>query len=458
MTRLFRLLIAGLCGVALLVASHGDWTTDTPRFLTAWVVLAALYVAVLHAAGVFRQSSSGLPEADLKWALVVLVLARAAIAWSEPLLSDDVYRSAWEGRVQRASGNPFAWDDRPEAEKWVSLRDGYVYPRINHPDYAAIYPPAWQWAMRGVNTISDSVTAVKMFGVACEVLFWMGLWQLLRARGMPVVRVLIGAASPLALIEIAGSGHSEAMGLAALVWAMVALERDRRPWAAVALAIAFLSKLVPGVLALPWFRRFRVRDYGLMAVVVVILSAPFVEDTALWSLQKYGDYWRFNETLFALTEAIGGSHRAGVMLSMAALLVLGFALARRREPDPVQAGLIMTVALLLLMPNVLPWYALWLLAFVPAARMTRVEPMSPAVPLTEQLPMPPKAQMPPLAAAALAFTLTAPLAYLVYPAFLAGAPWRLPWSHRAIEYGLPLLVFIVAKWHEKEPKRPTHGG
>ncbi|MBP9946515.1 MAG: hypothetical protein KBH14_08980 [Vicinamibacteria bacterium] len=475
-TRLFRLSIAGLCGVALLVASHGDWTPDTPRFLTAWVVLVVLYGAVLFAAGVFRGASPGLPEVDLKWALVVLVLVRVVIAWSEPLLSDDVYRSVWEGRVQRASGNPFAWDDRPEAGKWESLRDGYVYPRINHPDYAAIYPPAWQWAMRAVNTISDSVTAVKMFGVVCEVLLWAGLWQLLRARGMPVVRVLIAAASPLALIEISGSGHSEAMGLAALVWAMVALERNRSTWAALALAIAFLSKLVPGLLALPWFRRFRLRDYGLMAVVVVILSAPFVEDTALWSLQKYGDLWRFNETLFALTDAIGGSHRAGVILSMAALVVLGFALARQREPDVVHTGLIMTVALLLLMPNVLPWYALWLLAFVPAAQMTSVAPIPPEVPLTEQLPMsptaqmppampmpptmamPPTAQMPPLAAAALAFTLTAPLAYLVYPAFLAGAPWQLPWSHRAIEYGLPLLVFVVAKWHETEPKRPTHGG
>lgn len=431
LTRLFRLAIAGLCGMAVLVASHGDWTRDTPRFLGVFALLAALYLLALHAAGVFRPSSHGLPEVDLKWALAALVLVRVAIAWSEPLLSDDVYRSVWEGRVQRASGNPFAWNDRPEAQKWESLRDGYVYPRINHRDYAAIYPPAWQWAMRGVNRISDSVTAVKLFGVACEGLFWAGLWQLLRARGMPVVRVLIAAASPLALIEIAGSGHSEAMGLAALVWAMVALERDRRPWAALALALAFLSKLVPGLLALPWFRRFRVRDYGLMAVVVVILSAPFVEDTALLSLRKYGELWRFNETLFALTEAIGGSHRGGVMLSMAVLIVLGVALARRRDRDVVESGLIMTTALLLLMPNVLPWYALWLLAFVPAARMT------------------------PLAAAALAFTLTAPLAYLVYPAFLAGAPWRLPWSHRAIEYGLPLLVFVVAKWHETEPRKPS---
>lgn len=421
--RLFRVSLGGLIGLSLLVASHGDWTRDTPRFLLAWAGLVVTYALTLHAAGIFRAAphATELAASDVKWALMALGAVRVVMACGEPLLSDDVYRSVWEGRVQRASGNPFAWSDRPVSEKWGGLRDGYVYPRINHPDYAAIYPPAWQWAMRGTNAISDSVTAVKLFTVASEAVFWAGLWQLLKTRGMPRSRVLLAAASPLALVEIAGGGHSEALGMAALVWAMVALERRAPSRAALALALAFLSKLIPAILALPWFRRFRLRDYLLMMGVVVAMSAPFVEPTALLSLQKYGDLWRFNETLFALAAGVFGSHRGGVMVSMAALLILGLTLARR-EGDVVRGGLVMSVALLLLMPNVLPWYALWLLVFLPASRET------------------------PLATAALAFTLTVPLAYLVYPAWLGGGPWYIPWSIRAIEYGLPLLALAVSRW------------
>jgi len=329
-----------------------------------------------------------------------------------------VYRSAWEGRVQRASGNPYAWSDRPEAEKWIGLRDGHVYPRINHPDYAAIYPPAWQWAMRGVNFISDSVTAVKLFVVFCELLFWLGLCRLIEARGLRASRVLIAAASPLAMLEIAGSGHNEAMGMAALVWTLVFLERKAGAKASLLLALAALSKLVPAILAIPWLRRLRVRDFALMAAAGVLLSAPFADGTALWSLGKYGDYWRFNETSFAIFATLGGSHRMGVLISIILLVSLGLWLARR-EGDPVSTGLIMAGALLLAMPNVLPWYALWLLVFLPVAKGS------------------------PMAAAAFIFTLTAPLAYLVYPGWIAGGAWYLPWTIRAIEYGLPALAAIL---------------
>lgn len=418
MTRLFRALVALLCGLALYVAAHGDWTRETPRFLVYWLALAFVYLAALVVSGVFRGAAPEVSPRDLRWALVSLASARIIMACGEPLLSDDVYRSVWEGRVQRASGNPFAWADRPEASKWTSLRDGHVYPRINHPDYAAIYPPAWQWAMRAVNMLSDSVTAVKLFAVFCEVLFWLGLGRLLEMRGLNPARVLIAAASPLAMIEIAGGGHNEAMGMALMVWSLVLLERGSRAGAAVALALAVLSKLIPAILTLPWFRRLRLRDFALMALVALLLCAPFADETALWSLRKYGDYWRFNETLFALFAAFGGSHRAGALISAVVLVTLGSWLARR-DAGLVRAGFLMSVALLLVMPNVLPWYALWLMVFLP---------------LTEGSP---------LAASAFAFTLTVPLAYLVYPAWLDGGAWYLPWSIRAIEYGLPLLAAIV---------------
>lgn len=422
MTRLFRACVALLCGLTLYVAAQGDWTRDTPRFLVYWVVLAAIYVAALFSGGVFGRESPGISSRDLRWALAALLSVRIVMAFGEPMLSDDVYRSVWEGRVQRASGNPFAWADRPEALKWAALRDGYVYPRINHPDYAAIYPPAWQWAMRGVNVLSDSVTAVKLFVVFCELLFWLGLWRLLQLRGLSLARILIAAASPLAMIEIAGGGHSEAMGMALLVWTMVLLECKSRAGAAVALALAVLSKLIPAILALPWLRRFRLRDFALMAAVGLVLSATFVDETALWSLRKYGDYWRFNEAFFALFAGASGSHRGGVLISAALLVGLGFWLARR-EADIARGGLLMSIALILVMPNVLPWYALWLLVFVPVAERT------------------------PIAASALVFTLTVPLAYLVYPGWLGGGAWYLPWAVRAVEYGLPVLVGVVAwRW------------
>ena len=429
MTSWFRLSLAGLAGLSVWTAAHGDWTGDTPGFLVLWSILVLVYGLVLFSAGLLLHGAKEVPQRDLRWALASLAAVRLVMAFGEPLLSDDVFRSVWEGRVQRASGNPFAWSDRPESEKWTGLRDAAVFPRINHPDYAAIYPPAWQWAMRFLGLISDSVTAVKLFAIGCELLFWAGLAALLRARGQPAGRILIAAASPLALVEISGSGHAEAMGMAALVWTLVHLERGALSRASGALALAVLSKIIPGLLALPWLSKFRIRHFAMMAVIFVALSIPFADPTALWSLRKYGDYWQFNETLFALTASIFGSQRGGIALSAALLLALG-AFLGRRGVDGNHAGLIMSIALILLIPNVLPWYALWLLVFLPASRFS------------------------PLWAGALVMTLTAPLAYLVYPGWLKGEPWHLSWSVRALEYGVPALVAAATAFFAR-PRHPS---
>ena len=80
--------------------------------------------------------------------------------------------------------------------------------------------------------------------------------------------------------------------------------------------------------------------------------------------------------------------------------------------------MLVTAAALLLGPNLLPWYALWLLPFVVLLE----------------------------APAALLFTGTVALAYLVYPAWQSGERWYLPWSVRALEYGPPALVLVWPPW------------
>ena len=80
----------------------------------------------------------------------------------------------------------------------------------------------------------------------------------------------------------------------------------------------------------------------------------------LLSLSKYAQFWRFNETLFAPLAALLGSHAAAVRAGALLTLALALALAWRKT-EPVAAATAVVVASLLLAPNVLPWYALWLL-------------------------------------------------------------------------------------------------
>jgi hypothetical protein len=383
-------------------AAGGDWTGRVGAHLALWALAFAAYLVALH-------DAPALGRLGLRLALGLALAWRAVLCLAPPLLSDDVYRSVWEGRIQLLGGNPYAWDDRPAAERWSESRDE-VWALMNHREYTAIYPPLWQLAAAGVAALGGSVTALKAFLVLCELLTLAVLWALLRRRGLPDGRLLTLAWSPLALVEIAGSGHSEPLGMLLLAGALLALELGRPTSSALLCALGFQAKLLPGLVALAWARRFRTRAAPCAVLAAVLLLLPYLGAGRglLRSLAGYASQWRFNQTLHAPLAALLG-RRGALAAAALALILVALALAWRRV-EPARAGLVVVGSALLLAPCVLPWYALWLLPF-----LTLCE-----------------------APAALLFTGTVGLAYLVYPEWRSGGAWQVGWDVRALEY-LPCL-------------------
>jgi hypothetical protein len=267
---------------------------------------------------------------------------------------------------------------------------------------------------------------MKAFLVACELATLGALALVLKRRRQPLERLLVLAWSPLALLEIAGSGHNDAFGMLWMVLALVALEADRPLLSALAASAGFMSKLLPGLVAAAWARRYRawhlLAGAVLASALVLLYLDPEAKKTMLLSLSKYSRYWRFNETLFAPLAALLGSHTAAVRAG--AVLSLGIALALAwRRTEPVASATAVVALFLLLTPNVLPWYALWLLPLL----VLRDEP------------------------AALLFTGTVSLAYLVYPAFQSGEPWKIGWGWRLLEYG-PCAFVWSCGWLERRQR------
>lgn len=391
-------------------AIQGDQTSRVPPFLLAFAVAFAAYLLAIRA-------SKGLSPRGLEIALALAVSWRVALVVAPPLLSDDVYRYVWEGRIQLHDGNPYKWADRAEGPRWEALHDP-VWARVNHKDYTAIYPPFWQLAARAVVAVHDSVIAMKAFVVACELGMIAVLARILALRRLPRERLLVAAWSPLALVEVAGSGHNEAFGLLFVALSLWALEARRPMLSALAAALAFQAKLVPGLLAASWWRRYRVVHVLAGTLLAMALVVPYAgAREGLWrSLGSYGRYWRFNETLFALLAALLGGHTAATAVAALALVTVALALGFARV-EPASAGLAVVAAWLLLAPNVLPWYALTLLPFLVLCD----------------------------APAALLYTGTAVIAYLVYPGWLLGGPWQVPWGVRAAEYA-PCAALALAQW------------
>jgi hypothetical protein len=405
------------------------WVTGEPpatRIATHLALFGAAFAAYVGA----LAASPGLSRRGLQVALGVALVWRIALVAGPPLLSDDINRYVWEGRIQNHGGNPYHWEHRPTHERWTPLRDE-VWEGINHRRMPAVYPPLFQLAARAVTALHDSIAAMKVFFVLCEVVTLGLLALVLRRRGLGAERLLVLAWSPLALVEIAGSGHNEAFGMMWLVAALLALEADRPLLSALAAAAGFMVKLLPGLVAVSWARRYR--PWHLLAALglAAALVWPYLDAgrTLLHSLSRFARFWRFNETLFAplatlfdeVLVGVGrlglevdmGGHEAAVRTGLLLTLALAVVLAWRRT-EPVAAAMAVVAASLLLSPNVLPWYALWLLPLL----VVRDEP------------------------AALLFTGTVAVAYSVYPDYLSGEPWKLGWGMRALEY-LPCLVVLL---------------
>src|SRR5262249_37074184 len=138
------------------------------------------------------------------------VVFRLCVVSAPLVLSSDLYRYVWDGRVQRAGMNPYRYP--PEAEALAPLRDADIYPQINRPDLVPIYPPVAQMLFALITTVvPDSVRGMKAVMLLFDLATMVILIRLLKTAGKPPERVVLYAWSPLVVYEFAGSGHVDVL-------------------------------------------------------------------------------------------------------------------------------------------------------------------------------------------------------------------------------------------------------
>ena len=141
-----------------------------------------------------------------------LVFMRALLLFAPPH-STDIYRYVWDGRVQADGVNPYRYV--PADPALAHLRDAAIYESVNRKEYApTIYPPMAQPVFFLATRVSETVTMMKATMLAFEALAIFALIELLKARRLPTVLVSLYALHPLAVWEIAGSGHVDSVSIA----------------------------------------------------------------------------------------------------------------------------------------------------------------------------------------------------------------------------------------------------
>ncbi|OGL11752.1 MAG: hypothetical protein A3I14_00695 [Candidatus Rokubacteria bacterium RIFCSPLOWO2_02_FULL_73_56] len=301
---------------------------------------------------------------------------RVAVLPTPVVLSSDVYRYLWDGRVQRAGINPYRHP--PAAPELRPLRDARIHAAINRPAAPTIYPPGAQAAFLAVTWLApDSLLAWRGFLLLCELATGVLLLRLLDRLAVPREAIILYAWAPLAVFEGVQAGHLEVAVLPALLLALLWRQDGRMLRAGAALGVAVLVKLYPAVLLLAWWRRGDRRLPAACAVVVAAGYLPYLAGAGAGVVGFLPAYFTraedFNVGLrHFLTAAVGlggEGPRAVAMLGLLALL-LGVLLRIRREATDdaagvFRAGMAAASAYLVLVPTSMhPWYAVFILPFV----------------------------------------------------------------------------------------------
>ena len=410
------ILRGGSATLAALVALAATQTPlGSPLFFALAAVPCAVYGLLLrHLFGQSPAEDAGRPLPRL---LVIALLF--AVAFRIPLAAprvgadNDMVRYMYDGRLQRLGYNPYEVVPADPAVSGTHTDETRRMPSLRA---RTPYPAAAQLFFRLVVTIHESSRAMKWALVGCDLLTIWVLVAWLRSTGRSPWLALVYAWNPLVILEVAHSGHIDALGALWIAISAWMLSTGRGMRAAIALVIAIASKLLPIVLIPLYWKRIRVRDALVAGLVLAALYFPFRSAglLPLGAVPNVVQYIRFNGPLFKGFAAMFTPQGAAAVAVLAGLAIAAWMRFRRDAADPAAWAWPMAVSVAAA-PVIYPWYLLYFTPFL----FTRA-----SIPL-------------------IAWTYSVLPVYVVWHLSRHGHRWFVPAPVMWIEFGVVLMVLMV---------------
>jgi alpha-1,6-mannosyltransferase len=389
---LFRFSIA-LAALVFLVGSlnhFDDWTLEEmPGKFVAVAMLSG--IASLAAASFFPVHFNRRAQAAVFWGTVIAL--RLVALPLEP--GDDFWRYQWEGKIQQAGFNPYV--SAPDDPRLEPVRAKFpAWPKINHREFRAIYPPGAELIFRGLSRISDRPLFYKLVFTAADLAAIALLIFLLRGARAPSSRSR-GSASPngplppsspyataawyawnpLVVYSFAGSAHFDSLMLLPMIAGIHFLVRvesetdSRRKWwlalaVATAFGVAISIKLVPALLLLccVFALGYRAITLGVSAAIPLFLSFLYgYPKIPIWdSLRAFAHVTRLNDLFWWVIEETvwPNPHQKNYHYNL--ILFVAVALVSLLFYRNWKRGMLWALGTaLILTPVFHPWYCTWIL-------------------------------------------------------------------------------------------------
>ncbi len=309
----------------------------------------------------------------LKLPFVIILfglLFRLTLFPALPTTSNDVYRYLWEGKVLSAGHNPFT--TAPQDSSLENLRDE-VYYKVTFKDVPAIYPPVSQLVFAaGYYIKKNSVTALKLIYLLCELITLLFLLKLLELKKKNLNYIILYSWLPLSIMEYFINAHLDPVGIMFMVMFIYFSEKEKHILSSVTFSLAVLSKLYPVILFPLIIKKFGLKKTFIFTIISIILVTsiylPFLNwnFTAFSALKNYLSNWEFNGSTYNLLKYfLDDGNLAKIICGSAFILTVGIISLRYKDFTKAAYGVF--IGLIIFSVTLYPWYLGWIAALNPVA-------------------------------------------------------------------------------------------
>jgi uncharacterized membrane protein YhaH (DUF805 family) len=364
----------------LLAAAFAAGTPNDARWLLLGLLAGAWLAFPVAAWLVLRTPATQAVPLILAGAVLLQVLA---ISWP-PRSTDDLYRYAWDGRVQAAGTDPYRYV--PIDPALAGLRDDWLFPPdcrdrtpvctiMNHPTAPTIYPPVAEAYFLGVHAVSPPGARWKPWQLGAALLALLttvAIIAVLRRAGRDPRWAVWWAWCPLVAVEAGNAAHVDVLAALLVVLGLRYAAARRAVAGGALLGAAVAVKLYPALVLPAVLRRRGVLVWAVAAATFLAAYLPHVLAVGAKVLgylpgylteEGYDGSGRFAVLRLVLPAPVPVQFPAA--LAAFILTTVAVAVARRTDPDrPWDGAVVLTGIAVLLAGANYPWYALMLVALV----------------------------------------------------------------------------------------------
>ena len=280
-------------GILLMKGAMDAYTGSHPTQIVVVFALSFIPYAVLLWTGPLVLT----PHRTLQVALCGLFLVGGLFVFAPVILSDDLYRYLWEGRVLLSGSSPYTLS--PDATELAPLRDE-IWAHVNHQNLASVYPPLAQVFFAIFDLLGGHVWIPKLVALFAH----LGVTVFVARVRNDVLAPLALAFNPMLLAEGALGGHLDlfvGFALCVAVWGLM----RKRPTIVILGCVAAIGLKLVGFVLFPLLVR-RLRVFCTVGVASLIMLLPMClsnpgEDTTS-GVGQFALRWRGNDSVYTIVQ------------------------------------------------------------------------------------------------------------------------------------------------------------